>query len=397
MRILMISPQPFFEPRGAPFCVYQHIKALVALGYEVDLVTYHVGKDVDLPGLRIYRVPNLPFIRSVKAGPSLAKFPLDLLLFFMAFWHLCLKPYRYLHTHEEASFLGLLLAPLFGCKHLYYMHCDLYQLIADSGFVKSPFLLRIADVAQKMMVRRAHAVITFYPGLEATARKLAPRQKIWTILPPPVDEGLPPANLGDATRLRQQWQLGDGPVLLYTGTLENYQGLDILLKSVKTVCHAFPSAHFVIVGGKTEQVKELRLLAEALGISDHVRLLGQRPLEEMPSYMAIADVLLSPRSKGTHTPLKLYTYLRSGIPILATEILSHTQILTPEVALLVQPSPNALAAGAVKLLSDQGYAQSLGDSARRVAEQHYSWSTFLEKNRQVYTEFHSGAVSGLVS
>src|SRR6516164_8511754 len=88
MRILMISPQPFFEPRDAPFCVYQHIKALVTLGYEVDLVTYHVGKDVELPGLRIYRVPNLPFIRTVKAGPSLAKFPLDMLLFFMAFWRL---------------------------------------------------------------------------------------------------------------------------------------------------------------------------------------------------------------------------------------------------------------------------------------------------------------------
>src|SRR5215472_3440036 len=130
MRVLMISPQPFFEPRGAPFCVYQHIKALVALGYKVDLITYHVGKDVNLPGLRIYRIPRLPFIRSVKAGPSLVKFPLDMLLFVVAFWHLCLKPYRYLHTHEEASFLGMLLAPLFGCKHLYYMHCELAQLIA---------------------------------------------------------------------------------------------------------------------------------------------------------------------------------------------------------------------------------------------------------------------------
>src|SRR5579859_3540843 len=373
MRILMISPQPFFEPRGAPFCVYQHIKALIALGYEVDLVTYHVGKDVELPGLRIYRIPRLPFIRSVKAGPSLAKFPLDLLLFFVACWRLCCRRYQYLHTHEEAAFLGIFLAYLFDCKHLYYMHCDLAQLIAESGYMKNRLLLRMADIVQKMMVRRAHAVITFYPELEATARKLAPKQQVWTILPPPVDEGLPPASPKNVTRLRQQWQLEDGPVLLYTGTLENYQGLDILLRSVKTVCAVFPSAHFVIVGGKTEQVEALRVLAEALRVADHVRLVGQRPLEEMPSYMAMADVLLSPRSKGTHTPLKLYTYLRSGIPILATEILSHTQILTPEVALLVQPTAEALAAGAVRLLSDRDYAQSLGTAAQRVAEEQYSW------------------------
>ena len=391
MRILMISPQPFFEPRGAPFCVYQHIKALVALGYEVDLVTYHVGKDVELPGLQVYRIPDLPFIHAVKAGPSLAKFPLDLLLFFVAFWRLCSRRYHYLHTHEEAAFLGIVLAPLFGCKHLYYMHCNLPELIAGSGFVKSRLLLRIASGVQKMMIRRADAVIAFYPELEVAARKLAPKKRIWMILPPPVDEGLPLARPNDVIRLRQHWQLGEGPVLLYTGTLENYQGLDILLKSVKSVCHEFPAAHFVIVGGKKEQVEELRILAEVLDVSDHVRLVGQRPLEEMPDYMAMADVLLSPRSKGTHTPLKLYTYLRSGIPILATDILSHTQILTSDIALLVQPTPDALAEGAIRLLSDRNYAHTLGTTAQNVAEQHYSWNAFLEKNRRAYHEFMGDA------
>ena len=163
------------------------------------------------------------------------------------------------------------------------------------------------------------------------------------------------------------------------------------MQSVKTVCNVFPSAHFVIVGGQTEQVEELRVLTQKLGISDHVRLVGQRPLEEMPSYMAMADVLLSPRNKGTHTPLKLYTYLRSGIPILATKILSHTQILTPEVALLVQPTPDALAAGAVQLLSDREYAHYLGNTARRVAEQQYSWIAFMKKNRRAYDAFMSEA------
>ena len=46
MRVLMLAPQPFFEPRGAPFCVYQHVQALVKQGYDVDLVTYPYGEDV---------------------------------------------------------------------------------------------------------------------------------------------------------------------------------------------------------------------------------------------------------------------------------------------------------------------------------------------------------------
>jgi glycosyltransferase involved in cell wall biosynthesis len=118
-----------------------------------------------------------------------------------------------------------------------------------------------------------------------------------------------------------------------------------------------------------------------------VRFVGQRPPEEMPQYMAMADVLLSSRSKGTNTPLKLYTYLHSGKPILATNIFSHTQVLTPQMAMLVPPTAEGLAQGALELLRNPQRAQAMGAYGRQVAEKQYSWSAFLEKNRQVYHEF----------
>jgi glycosyltransferase involved in cell wall biosynthesis len=390
MRILMISPQPFFESRGAPFCVYQHIKALSTLGYEVDLVTYSIGQDVQLPGLRILRAPALPFLRSVKPGPSLAKFPLDLLLFLRAFWQLSRHRdgrYTYLHAHEEAGLLGIVLGKLFGCKHLYYMHSDLSQVVTSSDFTRNRFLLRCVEAVQTFMLRKANAVITFYPEIEEAAKRTAPGQQVYMILPPAVDEELPPANEDEVARLREALQLGDGPILLYTGTLEQYQGIDILLRSIATVRAEFPEARYVIVGGRSEQVEALQRLASELGVVESVRFVGQRPLEEMPGYMALADVLLSPRSKGTHTPLKLYTYLRSGKPMLATNILAHTQILTPEVAWLVDPTPEGLAQGTLELLRHPERAQALGKHAQQVAEREYSWPAFLEKNRQVYSEF----------
>ena len=80
VRILMIAPEPFFEPRGTPFSEYHRIRALVDLGHEVDLVTYPFGQDVVMPGLRIVRAPRPPFVSRVKIGPSFAKLPLDALL-----------------------------------------------------------------------------------------------------------------------------------------------------------------------------------------------------------------------------------------------------------------------------------------------------------------------------
>lgn len=388
MRILMISPQPFFEARGAPFCVYQHIKALLTLGYEVDLVTYHLGKDVNLPGLRIFRAPRLPFIYSVKPGPSLAKIPLDIAIFFTALWRMCIGQYGYLHTHEEGALIGLVLSAIFGCKHLYYMHCDLPDLVASSlnnnQSLKVRFLVKMIDFAQQLMVRGANAVITFYPEIEMRCRKIAPTKPIYLILPSAVDEDI---SLVTEEDMKHALKITEGPTLVYTGTLEKYQGLDIVLQSVPAVCDIHPRAQYIIVGGKPEQVEELHKLAQRLGIAEHVIFVGQRPTEEMSRYMAIADVLLSPRSKGTHTPLKLYTYLRSGKPILATSILSHTQILTSDVALLVSPTPEGLAQGTLTLLSEREYAQKLGENARQTYEKQYSWPVFLEKNRQAYHNF----------
>src|SRR5262245_17653331 len=77
LRILMLAPEPFFEPRGTPFSEYHRIKALTELGHHVDLVTYPFGADVDLPNLRIIRSARPPGINGVRIGPSWTKVVLD--------------------------------------------------------------------------------------------------------------------------------------------------------------------------------------------------------------------------------------------------------------------------------------------------------------------------------
>jgi hypothetical protein len=81
MKILMIAPEPFFEPRGTPFSEYFRIKALSELGHEIDLATYPIGKDVEIPKLRIFRSMKIPFIHKVKVGPSIRKLFLDFFYF----------------------------------------------------------------------------------------------------------------------------------------------------------------------------------------------------------------------------------------------------------------------------------------------------------------------------
>ncbi|MCH8283078.1 MAG: HAD-IC family P-type ATPase, partial [Chloroflexi bacterium] len=81
MKILMLAPEPFFESRGTPISVLGRLRALSTLGHEVDLVTYHLGENVSIPGMTIHRIPRVPLVRSIKVGPSFIKPFLDVLLF----------------------------------------------------------------------------------------------------------------------------------------------------------------------------------------------------------------------------------------------------------------------------------------------------------------------------
>ncbi|GER86010.1 glycoside hydrolase [Dictyobacter vulcani] len=387
MKILMIAPQPFMEERGAPFAIYHHIKALLCMGHTVDLVTYHIGKPVELPGLHIFRIPTIPGIHQVKVGPSMAKFPLDLLVFFVALWRLCITRYDCMHTHEEAGAMGVLLSLIFGRKHLYYMHSDLSQQIVSSEFTKNPFIIHCVKLIQKLIVRKAHGIIAICPDIERTARGMTSKTPIHMIENSAVDENLPAPTMEEVLQIREELALGTGPVLLYTGTLESYQGIDLLIHSIPAVYKVFPDIHYVLVGGQTAQIERLSTMAKEFGVYDAIRFIGQKPLAEMPRYMALADILLSPRSKGTNTPLKLYTYLHSGKPILATEIYSQTQVLSSETALLVPPTADGLAEGAIALLRNPQWAKALGGNGRLFAEEHYSWRVFLKKSTYVQEEF----------
>src|SRR5687768_10958441 len=160
LRILMLAPQPFFEPRGTPFSEYHRIKALTELGHHVDLVTYPFGADVDLPNLRIIRSARPPFLSGVGIGPSAAKLALDALLVVTAVRQARREKYDAIHSHEEAGLLGVMLARRLGIPHLYDMHSSLPQQLTNFKFARSRLLRRAFEVMEDKTVFGSDVVIT---------------------------------------------------------------------------------------------------------------------------------------------------------------------------------------------------------------------------------------------
>ena len=165
LKILMIVPEPFFTPRGTPFSIQGRLQALSFLGHQVDVVTYHMGTNILLPNVRTYRTPKIPFIKTVRIGPSVTKVFLDLLLLVLALLRIMRRRYDVIHTHEEAGMMGTFLAPLAKAQHVYDMHSMLPQQFANCQSYNYRPIVKLFEVLERVVIRRADAVITICPEL----------------------------------------------------------------------------------------------------------------------------------------------------------------------------------------------------------------------------------------
>jgi glycosyltransferase involved in cell wall biosynthesis len=378
----MIAPEPFFEPRGTPFSEFHRIRALTTLGHEVDLVTYPFGQSVAMPGLRIFRSARPPFVHRVKIGPSFAKLPLDALLTLTALRRALAGRYDAVHSHEEGGVIGVVLAALLRVPHLYDMHSSLPQQLTNFAFSGSRMLRRAFLWIERVMIRRSRVVIVICPSLEETVRSIDGDARTVLIENAP-GAGDAQASTADATAIRARHGVAETvPLVVYTGTFEAYQGLDLLFDAMAIVRRSRPDARLLLAGGHRDQVAQAQEQARAAGIGDVTIFAGDRPAAEIPAYLLAADVLVSSRSRGTNTPLKIYQYLRAGKPIVATRLLTHTQVLSDDTAILTGVSAEEFGTGVLAAITDTARAARVGVHAKELAETKYSDEAYLERTRQ---------------
>ena len=172
------------------------------------------------------------------------------------------------------------------------------------------------------------------------------------------------------------------PTIVYAGTFEPYQGLDLLLRAFARVRRQRPDVHLLLIGGTPEQVISMRELAEQQGVAAACTFTGRLPKERARRYLEEAVVLVSPRVEGTNTPLKIYEQLASGKPLVATRIYSHTQVLTDEVCFLVEPEADAFAEGLLEALNAPVESRRRAQNARRLYETAYARHCYEDKMRR---------------
>ncbi len=384
MKVLMIAPQPFFQPRGTPISVLHRINTLSKLGHEVDLVTYHLGQTIPFKNVNYHRIPNLPFVKKISIGPSKIKILLDFFVVLKTLKLLLLNDYDVIHSHEEAGFFGYWFAKRFGALHLYDMHSSLPQQLTNFKFTKAKLLIDMFEKLEAKTIRGSDALITICPELYNYVDKLFPEKKqvlIENVAENSTVFGEP--DLGDLD-IKKKYNLNSNTIILYAGTFEPYQGLDLLIESSKSVVSKVRDVTFLLVGGHGDQVSKYKQQVADGKLDDYFVFTGQVKPEMVPKFVESADILVTPRIEGNNTPLKIYSYLRSGKPIVATKHITHTQVLDENVAVLTECDAASFGEGLVQILNNEDLQKKVSANAKALAEEKYSYEVYLKKTRGIY-------------
>jgi glycosyltransferase involved in cell wall biosynthesis len=386
-RVLIVVPQPFYSDRGSPIAIREVVRAHLDLGHLVDVLTFPVGEDFQADRLRFFRSANPFGIRDVPVGFSLRKVFLDLTLALELRRRLRGESYQLVHALEESAFPAVFLAKRAGVPVLYDMHSRLTEgLVRIPGMGRGP-LRRAARRMEEWLFRTADVVVTS-KGLADQVREIHPAAQLfeWHF-----SGSLGAASGAHQGSLRNSLEIpAAAPVVLYSGTFTEYQGIDLFLEAAALLDANALNPHFVLVGCEPGEAEAVRTMARTLEIEGKIRIVDRQPRSKIHAYFSMADVLVSPRISGDNVPLKIFDYLAADRPIVATDIPTHRTLLDERMAVLAAPNPVDLSDGIARVLQDSDLRERIRKGAREYARLHLGWSVFVDFLDQI----HQAAVNG---
>jgi PEP-CTERM/exosortase A-associated glycosyltransferase len=248
---------------------------------------------------------------------------------------------------------------------------------------------RLTRHHEMVALRRAHQVTTICEGLrqELCSRGLA-NDKV-TVIPNAVDAQRFNPITRPSPALQGQLQLAGRWVIGFCGSFYAYEGLDLAIRALPDIIRQVPQATLLLVGGGPEDAA-LRALAQELGLAAHVVFAGRVPNEVVNDYYSLIDVLVFPRKAmrltELVTPLKPLEAMAMGLPVVASDVGGHRELIEHErTGLLFEAGQTqALARTLLGLRAHPEQAAHLRREGRRFVEAERTWTRSVQRYESVY-------------
>jgi glycosyltransferase involved in cell wall biosynthesis len=228
---------------------------------------------------------------------------------------------------------------------------------------------------QRFVVRNSDRTIAPTRFIKNYAVSLGvPEDKI-SIIPNGVDTKLFDPNGLDPAKVRSDLHLNKERLCVYSGRLDGWAGMNILCRLCEDARLKKLNVRFLFVGsGDSRNITE-----------DNVLYVGELPYEEIPSILAVADVVLVPfpnnEISSAASPLKLFEGMSMQKPVIASRVAGIQEvILDRENGFLADPdSPEEWIQKLETLLNSEKLRARIGENARRTVEDKFDWGTLAKQ------------------
>jgi len=357
MKLLFIANARIPTERAMGTAIMKQCEAFGDAGITVELLVPRRHNDIHEDPYTYYRVTHnfkivyLFSLDLVWLGKRRIRFHLEKYTFlFSLVWYVWRSNADILYT-RELSLIGLI--PSHKRKVI-----ELHHLFGLRYFAKT-FLDRCVRIITITHALKEDVVHQF----DVSPSKIC-------VAPSGVDS-TPSMTQNSASDARNNLGIPSGkPVAMYVGSFEEWKGYRTFLEA-SVFLH--DRVQCVAVGGTKEEVEKLRVEFPS------VQFLGFLPKERIGVNQKAADVFVAPNSgkeqiASRHTsPLKVLEYMMSGIPIVASDVLSLREILGDHSAILVPPDdPQALASGILRAIEDPIHSATIAEQAKKDVVK-YDW------------------------
>ena len=307
-----------------------------------------------------------------------------------------------IHAHSPVlvGLPALRVARRLGLGFVYEIR-DLWENAAvDRGrFGAGSPMYQVARRLESYVLSRADAVVTICDLLKKELQPRASRPENVHVVANGVDAQAFVPQAADDT-LKARWGLAGKEVILYAGTFQPYEGLDLLVRAIGILARSNPSAHLVIVGGSagfahgtgsvSEEERELLGVVRETGVADRVTFTGRIPHAEVKNMYAIADVVAYPRrltrTTALTTPLKPLEAMAMAKPVVVSDVAPMLELVRDGQTGVVFRAGDVLdlASKLGKLLRNSALREQLGQGAREWVLRERQWPDLISRYRDVY-------------
>jgi glycosyltransferase involved in cell wall biosynthesis len=383
IKIAMVAACPFPVAQGSQVYIEQMCTALAQRGHQVHLVCYHFGTHHKPYDFTIHRIPRITGYSRFRAGPSLQKPFLDLLLT-LKLWQVFKKEkIDIIHAHNyEAPLAGFIVRTVTGVPVIFNSH----NVLSDElyTYFRLPFTKRlalsVAHFLDHFIPQKADFCITVSEeSINFLIKRGVAPEKI-AFIPPGIH--CQNGKTSDPMQIRKTYNLGSHTLIIYTGNLDGYQNIELLFQAIKILSEA--TSKFTLLIVTTSDYTRYQKLAQEMSIDHHIVFFSHQTFDQTRELLSACDITVSPRTSWSGFPIKLLNYMAAGKAIVASEG-SAKGIKHKYNGLVVKNGDSSGFAKAIlQLIKQPELARTVGINARKSVIDTYSWDSIVNKLEGVY-------------